>query len=203
VEESDTIQFRLLWYRSQRHGAKPRPGTQAHSGQALPRNTPIWARLHLRCEPDEHVLYPGVGVRWPGAIFNSDRYSMGVETPIGISCYGFYMLGAWFVTPLNFGTGWFNWIVECPDVQYAPDFELQRTQDPKRYCLPIYEAIHESPYVLCQMERSIQQNVLPLQCCAMYLHGGTQMHGVAPPKMMRVTQCSLARSPHRFRRHQT
>ena len=113
----------------------------------------------------------GVGVRWPGAIFNSDSYSMGVETPIGISCYGFYMLGAWFVTPLNFGTGWFNWIVECPDAQFAADFELQRTQDPKRYCLPIYEAIHESPYVLCQTERSVQQNVLPLQYCAMYLHG--------------------------------
>jgi endoglucanase len=114
----------------------------------------------------------GVGVRWPQTLFNQDSLAMGVPTPTGISGYGFWILGCQAQAAIfQFGSGFFNWIINYPDSRYTSDFEFERTEEPNNFALPIYEALHESHYVLNQMERSIQQTVLPLQFSALYLHG--------------------------------
>ena len=110
-----------------------------------------------------------VGTRWPGTIFNMDNLMFGSECASGIGCYMFHFIGQWL---FSFGT----WspasnagCVEGPDPNYAADHNAQREVIPGRYAAPVYEAVWESHFQLNLMERSVQQDVFPLQNVAFYL----------------------------------
>ncbi len=110
-----------------------------------------------------------VGTRWPGTIFNADNLYAGTEAASGIGCYFFHLIGQW---PFSFGT-WSSasnaGCLEGPDPFYAADHVFEREVIPGRYETPVYEAVWESHYQLNLMERSVQQDVFPLQNVAFYL----------------------------------
>lgn len=110
-----------------------------------------------------------VGNRWPGTIYNEDSLMNGVEAYAGIGCYFYHFLGQW---AFMFGT-WKSTsnagCIESPDPRYAAAHIMEREVDPGRYTTPIFEAVWESHFQLDLMERSVQQDVFPLQNMAFYL----------------------------------
>jgi Bacterial Ig-like domain (group 3) len=120
-----------------------------------------------------------VGNRWPGTIFNADQLFSGVECAKGIGCYFYSFIGQW---SFSFGT-WSvasnGGCIESPDPQYTVDHIFEREVIPGRYATPVYEAVWESHYSLNLMERSIQQDVLPLQAVAFYLDAWDEVQGIA------------------------
>ena len=109
-----------------------------------------------------------LGARWPGSIFCADTSAMGQTTPPGIGCYGYLSIGQGTFAFFNFGSGFLNYIINYPEPASASDFEYERMEYPNNWATPVYEAFHESTFVLGQNERTVQQNVLPLQQLAMY-----------------------------------
>jgi endoglucanase len=112
----------------------------------------------------------GTGTRAHEAIFNADDIYTGHHCAPGIGCYMFTGVGAWFY---DFGQwhGSFNAAsIEGPEITFeAADKVFERHVVPGRYATPVYDAAWEVVFHLSLTERSIQQDVFPLQNVAFYL----------------------------------
>jgi endoglucanase len=115
----------------------------------------------------------GIGVRNTLGTLHADaQYGIAAgQIPDGITNYAWSLPIGGFVYTLNFAPGPLNSIVENPDPQFEPDFELQRQMSHFRRCFPLYEAIYETPHIISQMEFTVQQTIIPQEYVALYLHG--------------------------------
>lgn len=112
----------------------------------------------------------GLGLRNIRHPLHEDQRAMGVPAPPGITIYGWAAQ-----SQANYG-----WIFG-PDWAPIPDNPaLNRTIDPNRFTLPVFEFLVEHPGVVIQQEYTVNQTIGPLAAIWLYLHTQQKSARAAP-----------------------
>ena len=104
----------------------------------------------------------GLGHRWPLAPLHEDSIAAGIESPMGITIYG------WAPPAMMMGTYWYVW---GPEWAALSDQVPTKRVEPPRKSLPLYEYLIEYPRIIISAEYTLQQTIATTAAVWIYLHG--------------------------------